>query len=181
MDRKHSHPFPKEGKGWGTRNGGPPTDQNWANSTIANDRQFRSFCRAAGREDLGNDPRFCTNADRVAQREILIGVLKPVLESATTSGWISLLEAANVPCGPINRIDEVFGDRQALARGFRVSLDHATAGPIDLVASPLRLQRTPPEYRNAPPLLGQHTEEVLRDVLNLNADDIAALRGRAIV
>ncbi len=148
---------------------------------IANDRQFRNFCRAADCEALGSDPRFLTNADRVAHRAALVGFLEPVLASRNTLDWIARLEAANVPCGPINRVDEVFADPQAISRGFTVSLDHVQAGPIDLVASPLRLKRTPPEYRWAPPVLGQHTDEVLGEILQLRASDIADLRSRAIV
>jgi crotonobetainyl-CoA:carnitine CoA-transferase CaiB-like acyl-CoA transferase len=148
---------------------------------IANDRQFRSFCRAVARDDLAADSRFATNADRVAHREAMISVLAPLLQARSTLDWIALLEAANVPCGPINRIDQVFADPQAQARGFRVTMQHAEAGPIDLVASPLRLARTPPEYRFAPPVLGQDTDAVLGGVLNLSAEEIARLRHENII
>ena len=148
---------------------------------VANDRQFRSFCKAAGRDDLAGDARFQTNASRVAQREILIELLRPVLALHSTADWITRLEAANVPCGPINRIDQVFADPQAVARGFKISMAHKTAGPIDLVASPLRLQRTPPEYRHAPPELGEHTDDVLTQILGLSADDIARLKTEKII
>jgi crotonobetainyl-CoA:carnitine CoA-transferase CaiB-like acyl-CoA transferase len=148
---------------------------------VANDRQFRKFCVAAGHDALATDPRFLTNADRVAHRTALVALLEPILVMQTTSEWIAQLEAANVPCGPINRIDQVFADPQAVARGFKVEVEHAQAGPVNLVASPLRLSRTPPEYRSAPPLLGQHTDEVLGEVLNLDAHEIAELRNRAIV
>jgi crotonobetainyl-CoA:carnitine CoA-transferase CaiB-like acyl-CoA transferase len=148
---------------------------------VANDRQFRKFCVAAGHDAFATDPRFLTNADRVAHRTALVALLEPILVMQTTSEWIAQLEAANVPCGPINRIDQVFADPQAVARGFKVEVVHAQAGPLNLVASPLRLSRTPPEYRSAPPLLGQHTDEVLGEVLNLDAHEIAELRNRAIV
>ncbi|HKD22705.1 MAG TPA: CaiB/BaiF CoA-transferase family protein [Rhizomicrobium sp.] len=148
---------------------------------VANDRQFRNFCLAAARKDLADDPRFTTNAARVGQRETLIALLKPVFASRRTAEWISLLEAANVPCGPINRLDQVFADPQAVARNMTVALSHAAAGKIELVASPLRLQRTPPEYRSAPPVLGQHTDEVLTEILGLSATDIATLRAGKIV
>ena len=148
---------------------------------VANDRQFRSFCKAAGRDDLAGDARFQTNASRVAHREILIASLCPVLALHSTADWIAHLEAANVPCGPINRLDQVFADPQAVARGFKISMAHKTAGPIDLVASPLRLARTPPEYRHAPPVLGEHTKEVLTQILGLSADDIARLETAKII
>lgn len=147
---------------------------------IANDRQFRSFCRVAGLEAIGNDPSFATNAERVHNRERLIDMLKPVLAARSTNDWISLLETANVPCGPINNIAQVFADPQAVARGLAVPMQHAH-GEIDLVASPLRLSKTPPEYRLAPPLLGQHTDEILREMLAMAEPDIARLRAQGVV
>ena len=95
---------------------------------------------------------------------------------ATIEQRIEALEDANVPCGPINRIDQVFDDPQAIARQLKITLEHSAAGPLDLVASPIRLSKTPPEYRSAPPLLGEHTEEVLRGELKLGSEEIAALR-----
>jgi crotonobetainyl-CoA:carnitine CoA-transferase CaiB-like acyl-CoA transferase len=148
---------------------------------VANDRQYRSFCKAAERDDLGSDARFQTNASRVAHRETLVAHLEPVLATRTTEDWITRLEAANVPCGPINRVDQVFADPQAIARGFKITMDHKEAGPIDLLASPLRLSRTPPEYRNAPPVLGEHTHEVLTQILGLTASDIASLESAKII
>jgi glutaryl-CoA transferase len=145
---------------------------------VANDRQFASFARAAG---LAPDPRFATNALRVAHRVELVGLIAAVMAGRSTAEWIAALEAANVPCGPINSIDQVFHDPQALARGLTVAMAHASAGPIDLVASPLRLEKTPPEYRSAPPLLGQHTDEVLSTLLAMQAPEIESLRARKIV
>jgi crotonobetainyl-CoA:carnitine CoA-transferase CaiB-like acyl-CoA transferase len=142
---------------------------------VANDGQFRRFCRAAGIDELGHDPRFSSNAERVGNRETLIALLNPVMASRPTADWIAVLEAANVPCGPINRIDQVFADPQAVARGFKISLPHKHAGPLDLVASPLRLARTPPEYRSAPPLLGEHTRVVLEGELGLSPAEISRL------
>ncbi|MEJ1967552.1 MAG: CoA transferase [Rhizomicrobium sp.] len=107
-------------------------------------------------------------------------MLKDVFTTRTTAQWIADLEAANVPCGPINRIDEVFADPHAVARGLTVAMTHAT-GPMTLVASPLRLSATPPEYRNAPPLLGEHTDAILSDILDLSDDEIARLRAGGIV
>lgn len=147
---------------------------------VANDPQFRRFCKAAGEDSLSCDPRFATNADRVAHRQELVALLTPLLARRTTAEWIAILEAANVPCGPINRIDQVFADPQAEARGLTVSLEHAT-GSLDLVASPLRLSKTPPEYRSAPPLLGQHTDEVLLEELGISPRELSRLRAGAII
>jgi len=148
---------------------------------VANDAQFKRFCAASRLDDLARDARFATNADRVGNRQALIALMAPVLAARSTADWIALLEEANVPCGPINRVDQAFSDPQAIARGLTVSLDHAAAGPIALVASPLRLSRTPPEYKSAPPLLGQHTGEVLLDMLGLSDGDISQLRKTGIL
>jgi crotonobetainyl-CoA:carnitine CoA-transferase CaiB-like acyl-CoA transferase len=147
----------------------------------SNDAQFRRFAAVAGLEAAARDPRFATNAERVAHRQAMVDLLKPIFTTRSTAQWISDLEAANVPCGPINRVDQVFADPQAIARGLTVAMTHAAAGPMQLVASPLRLALTPPEYRNAPPLLGEHTEEVLASVLGIAPDAIAQLRRNGVV
>ncbi len=146
----------------------------------SNDAQFRRFAAVAGLEHVAADPRYATNAERVAHRDDLIALIKPVFALRTTEQWIAALEAANVPCGPINRVDQVFADLQAIARRLTVAMTHAT-GPMRLPASPLRLSATPPEYRSAPPLLGEHTDEVLSGVLGLPPVEIARLRAAGIV
>lgn len=148
---------------------------------IANDGQFRRFCKATGLEYLANDARYATNAERVGHRAELIALLTPIFTTRSNVEWIAALELANVPCGPINRVDQVFADPQVQARELTVSMSHAGSGSLDLVASPLRLEKTPPEYRHAPPLLGQHTGEILSGILGLNADEIASLQKAEIV
>jgi crotonobetainyl-CoA:carnitine CoA-transferase CaiB-like acyl-CoA transferase len=148
---------------------------------IANDGQFRRFCKVAGLEHLSNDPRYATNAERVGHREELVALLTLAFATRSNVEWTALLEAANVPCGPINRVDQVFADPQAQARGLTVSMPHAGSGNLNLVASPLRLENTPPEYRDTPPLLGQHTGEILSEILGLDADEIAALQKAQII
>jgi crotonobetainyl-CoA:carnitine CoA-transferase CaiB-like acyl-CoA transferase len=148
---------------------------------VANDGQFRRFANAIGQAALADDKRFQTNAERVGHRETLIALLRPIFRARSQTAWITLLEEANVPCGPINRIDQVFADPQAIARALTISLPHAAAGPIDLVASPIRLLKTPPEYKSAPPLLGQHTHEVLSNVLALSPAEIEKLKAAGIV
>jgi crotonobetainyl-CoA:carnitine CoA-transferase CaiB-like acyl-CoA transferase len=147
----------------------------------SNDAQFRRFAAVAGIEAVAADPRYAGNAERVANRQALIDILSPIFITRTTAQWTLDLEAANVPCGPINRVDEVFADPQAIARGLTVAMQHAAVGPLELVASPLRLSATPPEYRSAPPLLGEHTDEILGGVLDLPAAEIARLRGAGVV
>jgi crotonobetainyl-CoA:carnitine CoA-transferase CaiB-like acyl-CoA transferase len=157
-----------------------PTSDGHLILAVANDRQFRSFCSAAAIEALGTDIAFAANAERVHNRERLIEILKPVLASRSTQEWIALLEQANVPCGPINRVDQVFSDPQAIARGLTIAMQRST-GTVDLVASPLRLAKTPPEYRFAPPLLGEHTDAILRETLELSDLEIAELRAKRVI
>ncbi|MBL6853792.1 MAG: CoA transferase [Alphaproteobacteria bacterium] len=146
----------------------------------SNDAQFRRFAKLAGLAAVADDPRYATNAERVAHRQEVVDMLKPIFTTRTTAQWIADLEAANVPCGPINRVDQVFADPQAIARQLTVTMQHAT-GPLTLVASPLRLSATPPEYRSAPPLLGEHTDDILSGVLALSADEIARLRDAGVI
>jgi len=148
---------------------------------VANDGQFRRFSEVAGVAHLASDARFATNAARVEHREVLVDLLKPMFLQFTTHEWIDQLESANVPCGPINRVDEVFSDPQAIARQLTVAMPHSMAGTINLVASPIRLAKTPPEYRLAPPLLGEHTNEILTDVLGKTEAQIQELRRRSLM
>jgi crotonobetainyl-CoA:carnitine CoA-transferase CaiB-like acyl-CoA transferase len=147
----------------------------------SNDNQFRRFAEVAGIAAMTRDPRFATNAARVANRESVVTLLQPVFATRSTAQWIDDLETANVPCGPINRVDQVFSDPQAIARSLTVTMQHAAAGPMQLVASPIRLSRTPPEYRSAPPLLGEHNAEVLTTLLGLSAAQCESLRKAGIV
>jgi crotonobetainyl-CoA:carnitine CoA-transferase CaiB-like acyl-CoA transferase len=153
-----------------------PTADGHLILAVSNDNQFRNFVKLVGLAELAGDDRFARNAERVAHREILIALLKPVFLSKSTAQWIDTLEAANIPCGPINSVNQVFADPQAIARGLKVTMEHSAAGTLDLVASPLRLEKTPPEYRLPPPLLGEHTDTVLGVELGLSAEEIAQLR-----
>lgn len=148
---------------------------------IGNDRQFARFCELAGHPALAADPRFATNAARVAHRGALIPVISETMAARSTGEWLALLEPAGIPCGPINTLDQVFSHPQVIHRGMTVQLPHPWGGVVPLVASPLRLSRTPVEYRRAPPALGQDTEEVLRSLLAMSAEEVAALRRRGIV
>jgi crotonobetainyl-CoA:carnitine CoA-transferase CaiB-like acyl-CoA transferase len=132
---------------------------------IGNDGQFAKFCSVAQRPEWVTDARFATNPARVAHRLALIPLLRQATVMKTTADWVRLLEAAGVPCGPIHRVDEVFKDPQVLARGLRIELSHPTWGEVPLVANPIRLSRTPASYRTAPPMLGEHTADVLADWL----------------
>ncbi|HLB76776.1 MAG TPA: CaiB/BaiF CoA-transferase family protein [Candidatus Dormibacteraeota bacterium] len=133
---------------------------------VGNDEQFARFCAVAGHPEWANDERFSTNPQRVAHRAVLVPLLRQATVSRTSADWIAALEAAGVPCGPINRIDEVFADPQVRARGLHIDMDHPLAGSVPLVANPIRLSGSPVTYRTPPPTLGQHTAEVLAQWLD---------------
>ena len=148
---------------------------------IGNDGQFAKFCAVAKHAEWANDERFATNPQRVANRAVLVPLLRQATVLRTTREWVAALEGAGVPCGPINRLDEVFADPQVQARGLRIELPHEIAGSVPLVANPIRLSGSPVTYRNAPPTLGQHTTEVLRQWLALTPAAIDTLRARGVL
>jgi crotonobetainyl-CoA:carnitine CoA-transferase CaiB-like acyl-CoA transferase len=146
-----------------------------------NDNLFRKFCDVAGCDSLPDDARFSTNGKRVANRVELTRLLSDIFVRKTTKQWIAQLEAAGVPCGPINDLKQVFEEPQAVARGLRMELPHPTAGKVSLVRSPMRFSETPVAHNAPPPTLGQHTDEVLSSLLGKNPSEIARLRSEGIV
>lgn len=147
---------------------------------VGNDGQFAKFVAIGGRPELAQDPRFAKNSDRVRNREVLVPILAEMVKARPRAFWVDRLEAGGVPCGPINRLDEVFANEQVASRGMRVDLPHPTAGTVPLVASPIKMSRTPPAVDRAPPLLGEHTDEVLAS-LGYDAEAIRGLRGRGVI
>jgi crotonobetainyl-CoA:carnitine CoA-transferase CaiB-like acyl-CoA transferase len=143
---------------------------------VGNDAQFARFCRVAGLGEVAADTRFTTNAGRVAARDQLIPLIAPAMRARATRDWIDALETEGIPCGPINTIEQAFAEPQAQARGLAIALPHASGVPAPGVRSPLRLADSPMDDAAAPPRLGQHTDEVLADVLGLTEAEIAALR-----
>ena len=146
-----------------------------------NDNLYRKFCEAAGCAELASDARFATNGKRVENRAELTRLLQGVFTKRSTREWLELLEAAGVPNGPINDVAQVFEEPQVKARGVRVELEHPVAGKLPTVASPMRFSGTPLEHKLAPPVLGQHTEEILRERLGKSAAQIAALRAEGAI
>ena len=149
--------------------------------TIGNDGQFRKFAEAAGHPEWASDDRFASNKARVAHRKELIPLIRQVTVFRTTAEWVALLEQAGVPCGPINDLAQVFADPQVQARGLRLDLPHPLAGSVPQVASPIRLSETPVEYRKAPPVLGEHSEAILQELLGLGFDKILSLRQAGVI
>ena len=146
-----------------------------------NDNLFRKFCDVAGCPELAGDPRFATNGKRVENRAEITRLIQEIFGRKSTAEWLALLEEAGVPNGPINNIAQVFQEPQVQARAVKIELDHPVAGKLPLVASPMRFSGTPLEYRLPPPLLGEHTEEVLKTLLGKSDAEIAALRAEGIV
>ena len=130
---------------------------------VGNDGQFAKFCAVAGCPELAKDPRFTCNADRVRHRETLVPMLAALMKARTRHDWLGALEAAKVPCGPINDLADVFADPQVTERGMTVEMPHPAAGTVKLVASPMKFSATPVQYRRPPPVLGEHTAELLRE------------------
>jgi glutaryl-CoA transferase len=151
--------------------------------TIGNDSQFVDFCAFAGCDALAADQRFATNPARTRNREALLALLGPVFRGRSTAEWVAGLEAAGVPCGPINNLAEVFADPHVAARGDVVEMDDPATrgGVLKTPATPARMSATPASYRNAPPMLGAHTDSVLRDLLAMDDDEIAALRDSGVI
>ncbi|AOU96190.1 CaiB/BaiF CoA transferase family protein [Achromobacter ruhlandii] len=142
---------------------------------VGNDSQFRNYCGAIGLPELSADPRFATNPQRVKNRDALVPLLAERMATGARDHWLASLEAVGVPAGPINTLDQVYEDPQVLARGMKRELPHPTAGTVPMAASPLKFSGSPVEYRRAPPMLGEHTAQVLAEKLGLSAAEIQAL------
>jgi crotonobetainyl-CoA:carnitine CoA-transferase CaiB-like acyl-CoA transferase len=150
---------------------------------VGNDAQFERFCKFAGCADLAADERYTTNKARVKNRGSLTPVLSDIMAGKPISHWVEGLVNVNVPCSPINTIDQVFADPQVLAREMKISMPHPhlSGETVDLIASPLRLSRSPVSYRQAPPQLGEHTAELLEELLEMSAQEIAVLREKGVI
>jgi crotonobetainyl-CoA:carnitine CoA-transferase CaiB-like acyl-CoA transferase len=158
-----------------------PTADGHVIIAVGNDGQFRRLCTEAGRPELADDSRFRTNPDRIANRQALSAILEERTRTRTSGDWIASLGKAAVPCGPINTIEQVFEDPQVVARGMRVELEHPLLGRIPGIATPIRYSETPLEYRQAPPLPGEHGAEILGRVLGKSAAEIDELKRLGVV
>lgn len=148
---------------------------------VGNDSQFAKFCELAGVASWAQDPRFAKNADRVRHRGTLVPLLEQIIATRTQADWLAALESAGVPGGPINKIDAVLRDPQVLARGLRLDLPHPLAGTVPSIGPPIRMSGTPLRPERAPPLLGEHTREVLHDRLGVTADALDALAADGVI
>ena len=148
---------------------------------IGNDGQWERFCTAAGVSAWAADERFATNPQRVAHRAVLIPMLEELFRQHPVTEWLRRCADADVPAGPVNSLDKVFADPQTLSRGMRVEMPHPTAETVQLAGTPLNLSGTPTQMRIPPPLLGEHTDEILTNLLGLNDKAIADLRQDGVI
>jgi crotonobetainyl-CoA:carnitine CoA-transferase CaiB-like acyl-CoA transferase len=158
-----------------------PTADGHLMLAVGNDAQFERFCDVAGAADLATEPRFATNAGRVQHREVLVPAVEALLRQRTTADWRAALAEAQVPCGPINDLAQVFAEPQVRHRGLRLDLPHPIAGRVPGVRNPIRFGRTPIEYERPPPPLGADTTTELRDRLGLDTSTLADLAARGVI
>jgi crotonobetainyl-CoA:carnitine CoA-transferase CaiB-like acyl-CoA transferase len=158
-----------------------PTSDGHLILGAGNDSQWVSFCEVAERPELASEPRFKTMPDRIRNRRALIPILQDIMKRRPSRDWIERFDAANVPCGPINNYQEVFENPQVRHRGLRIEMPHPLSGTTPGVASPMRFSETPVGYERPPPLLGQHTREVLSGVLGMSADELERLAAKKII
>lgn len=160
-----------------------PASDGYFALAVGNDAQYARFCEFAGAPELASDTRYSTNELRVEHRGDLVPRLRRLTVERSCREWLDGLERVGVPCGPVNDLREVFDDAQVRHRGMHIGMEHplSGSGEVDLIGSPLRFSETPVSYRRAPPVLGQHTDEVLSELLDLDAESLSQLRARGII
>ena len=153
----------------------------WFAIAVGNDRQFVRLCELLGKPELAANEKFATNSTRVQNREEIIALLASIFKMASVAEWLEKLDKAEIPCGPINNFEQVFSMPQVKEREMLVQMEHPTIGALPLVGSPLKMSATPVDYRFPPPLMGEHTEDILRDVLGYSDEKVKELRDRGCV
>ncbi|MFM8864901.1 MAG: CoA transferase, partial [Limnohabitans sp.] len=161
--------------------GSAPDTRDHLILAVGNDGQFAKFCAVAGVPELAKDPRYALNQDRVRHRSALVPLLEGILRTRTKADWLSALEAAKVPCGAINNLAEVFADPHVRSREMVSTWQHPVQPDLRLVSSPLKMGQTPARQDLPPPLLGQHTQDVLTEVLGYSPGQLAALRDKGVI
>ena len=153
----------------------------WFAIAVGNDKQFESMCRVIGKLEWVSDQRYAKNSARVENRDELIPLLKSIFAKRSANEWLSLLEQAEIPCGPINNFEQVFSMPQVKERDMLVKMHHSTIGDLPLVGSPLKMSDTPVDYKLPPPRLAEHTDNVLKELLGYSAEQIANLREHQVI
>lgn len=158
-----------------------PTSDGQVIIAVGNDGQFQRLCKAMGCPELAEDERFATNPQRVIHRQELVGKLCEVTRTRTSRAWMDRLVTVSVPCGPIQNIQEVFEDPQVIARNMKLELEHPQLGKVPGIANPIKFSKTQQEYRKAPPLLGEDTDDTLQRLLGKSTEELAALRAGGVL
>ncbi|MEW6742211.1 MAG: CoA transferase [Planctomycetota bacterium] len=158
-----------------------PTKDRPIAIAVANQKLWVSFCHALGKEEWLADPRFESNPKRVANRDVLVPLVTEAFAARTCSEWMEILLAASIPCGPVNNMASLFADPQVQHRQMAATVPHPTIGSLRLSGIPIKYSATPGQIRLPPPLLGQHTAEILTSVLGYPAERVAALRREEVV
>ncbi len=148
---------------------------------VGNDPQFKRFCDLVNDPELTNNPLFTTNRLRVQNREILTPIIKKIMKKRSSEEWLQKLDEENIPCSPINTIDKVFENKQIQDRGMQLKMNHPVAEEISMVANPIQFSKTPNKYDKPPPLLGEHTEEILSGLLKMDVNEIETLRNKGVI
>lgn len=156
-------------------------DGEFITIAIGNDKLFRTFSKTIGLENLADDPKFSSNAQRIANRRELIALLERLFQQRTREEWLHILTEAKLPAGPVYSIAEIFSDPQVKQREMQVNITHSKAGKVGQIGIPMKFSETAPEIRDPPPLLGQHTDEILRTLLGYDSHRIAELHEKRIV
>ncbi len=148
---------------------------------VGNDVQFKRFCNLVNDAELAHDSRFTTNKERVRNRAILVPIIEKIMKQKNSEEWLQKLDEENIPCGPINTIDKVFANEQIQHRGMQLKMNHPVAEEISMVANPIQFSKTPNRYERPPPLLGEHTEEILSGLLEMDMAEIEALKNTGVI
>ena len=157
------------------------TENGYIILAVGNDTQFKRFCELANHAELADDLRFTTNRERVRNRVILIPIIEKIMKQKNSEEWLLRLDEENIPCGPINTIDKVFANEQIQHRGMQLRMGHPVAEEISMVANPIQFSKTPNKYDRPPPLLGEHTEEILTGLLEMNEAEIEKLKNTNVI
>jgi crotonobetainyl-CoA:carnitine CoA-transferase CaiB-like acyl-CoA transferase len=157
------------------------TENGYIILAVGNDTQFKRFCELANHTELADDLRFTTNRERVRNRVILIPIIEKIMRQKSSEEWLQKLDEENIPCGPINTIDKVFANEQIQHRGMQLRMGHPVAEEISMVANPIQFSKTPNKYDRPPPLLGEHTEEILTGLLEMNEAEIEKLKNTNVI
>lgn len=160
-----------------------PSNDGYFVLAIGNDAQFARFCKFSKSNELAKNNNYKTNDARIRNRKKLIPLIRKITEKQTTDYWLEGLEKANIPCGPVNNMQQVFSDPQIKHREMQININHPLSGSgfVKLIGNPIKFSATPVSYRNHPPMLGEHTTEILNEYLNLNDEQIKRLKSKQVI